>query len=46
MARLLATAVADLLVRPAGNLVRIVGFHGSADRIEAAGNGLVRRTLY
>ena len=43
---LLATAVADLLVRPAGNLVRIVGFHGSADRIEAAGNGLVRRTLY
>jgi hypothetical protein len=43
---LLATAAADLVVRPIGNLVRIVGFHGTADRIEAAGNGLVRRTLH
>ena len=40
---LLASAAADLVVRPIGNLVRIVGFHGTADRIEAAGNGLVRR---
>jgi hypothetical protein len=43
---LLATAAADLVVRPIGNLVRIVGFHGTADRIESAGNGLVRRTLH
>ena len=42
---LLASAAADLVVRPAGNLVRIVGFHGTADRIEAAGNGLVRWTV-
>ena len=43
---LLAAAAADLVVRPIGNLVRIVGFHGTADRIEAAGNGLVRRTVH
>jgi hypothetical protein len=43
---LLAAVAADLVVRPVGNLVRIVGFHGTADRIEAAGNGLVRRTLH
>ena len=43
---LLASAAADLVIRPLGNLVRIVGFHGTADRIEAAGNGLVRRTLH
>lgn len=42
---LLASAAADLLVRPFGNLVRIVGFHHTADRIEAAGNGLVRWTV-
>ncbi len=42
---LLATAAADLVVRPIGNLVRIVGFHGTAESIEAAGNGLVRRTV-
>jgi hypothetical protein len=43
---LLASAAADLVIRPIGNIVRIVGFHGTADRIEAAGNGLVRRTLH
>lgn len=43
---LLAAAAADLVVRPIGNVVRIVGFHGMADRIEAAGNGLVRRTVH
>lgn len=43
---LLASAAADLVIRPIGNVVRIVGFHGTADRIEAAGNGLVRRTLH
>jgi len=43
---LLAAAAADLVVRPVGNLVRIVGFHGTADRIETAGNGLLRRTLH
>jgi hypothetical protein len=43
---LLAGAAADLVVRPIGNLVRIVGFHGTADRIEAAGNGLVRRCVH
>lgn len=43
---LLASAAADLVIRPIGNLVRIVGFHETADRIEAAGNGLVRRTLH
>jgi hypothetical protein len=43
---LLAAAAADLVIRPVGNLVRIVGFHGTADRIEAAGNGLVRRTVH
>jgi len=43
---LLAGAVADLVVRPIGNLVRIVGFHGTADEIERAGNGLVRRTVH
>jgi hypothetical protein len=39
---LLPALVADLVVRPFGNVVRIVGFHGTADRIEAAGTGLVR----
>jgi len=39
---LLPAVVADLLIRPIGNVVRIVGFHAAADRLEAAGNGLVR----
>ena len=43
---LLSAAAADLVIRPFGNLVRIVGFHGFADRIEDAGNGLVRRTVH
>jgi hypothetical protein len=39
---LIPALAADLVVRPAGNLVRIVGFHGTADRMEAAGTALVR----
>jgi hypothetical protein len=39
---LVPALAADLVVRPVGNLVRIVGFHAAADRIEAAGTGLVR----
>lgn len=42
---LLPALAADLVVRPVGNLVRIVGFHAAADRIEAAGNGLVRASV-
>jgi hypothetical protein len=39
---LVPALAADLVVRPLGNLVRIVGFHRAADRIEDAGTGLVR----
>lgn len=39
---LVPALAADLIVRPVGNLVRIVGFHAAAERIESAGTGLVR----
>ena len=42
---LATSALADGLLRPAGNLVRIAGAHGTADRIEAFANGLVRSAI-
>jgi hypothetical protein len=42
---LLGSALADGLLRPAGNLLRIAGAQGTADRIESFANGLVRRAV-
>jgi hypothetical protein len=42
---LLASALADGLLRPAGNVVRIAGAHAAAERIEVFANGLVRRAV-
>ncbi|MBW2281917.1 MAG: hypothetical protein JRG82_14340 [Deltaproteobacteria bacterium] len=42
---LLSAVVADGLIRPFGNVVRIFGFAGTADRIEDFGCGLVRRAV-
>lgn len=40
-----ASLLADGLLRPVGNLVRISGFHGTAERLERLGTRLVRRTV-
>jgi hypothetical protein len=42
---LAASALADGLLRPVGNLVRIAGARGTADRIESFANGLVRSAV-
>jgi hypothetical protein len=43
---ILATSVlADGLIRPLGNLVRIAGAHAAADRVEGFANGLVRSAI-
>jgi hypothetical protein len=42
---LAASALADGLLRPAGNLLRIAGARGTAGRIEAFANGLVRSAV-
>lgn len=42
---LVTSALADGLLRPAGNLVRIAGARATADRIEAFANGLVRSAV-
>lgn len=43
---ILPALLADAIVRPFGNVVRIVGFHSAADRIEAAGTSLVRASVH
>jgi len=42
---LLSSALADGLIRPFGNLVRIAGAHATADRFESFANGLVRSAI-
>ena len=42
---LATSALADGVLRPAGNLARIAGAHATADRIEAFANGLVRSAV-
>jgi hypothetical protein len=42
---LLTSALADGVLRPAGNLVRIAGAHAAADRVESFANGLVRSAV-
>jgi hypothetical protein len=42
---LLTSALADGLIRPLGNLVRIAGAHATADRVESFANGLVRDAI-
>lgn len=37
--------LSDVVIRPAGNLVRIGGFHSAADRLEEQGNALVRQVV-
>lgn len=42
---LLTSALADGLIRPLGNLVRIAGAHAAADSVETFANGLVRSAI-
>jgi hypothetical protein len=42
---LVTSLLADGLLRPLGNLVRIAGARGAADRVEAFANGLVRSAV-
>jgi hypothetical protein len=42
---LVTSLLADGLLRPLGNLVRIAGLRAGADRIEAFANGLVRSAV-
>jgi hypothetical protein len=42
---LAASVLADGLVRPAGNLLRLIGVRDSADDLEQTGRGLIKRTV-